>query len=94
MWAKFRVDRTLQGSGATPKSAGVAGGRGGTCSRHFWDLLGSFGIFWDLFGSLRGTHDDVCFAMLCFCYHSFVDCFCGRKRPYEMRGSGRARDLQ
>ena len=37
--------------------------------------LGTFGIFWDLFGSLRGTHDDVCFAMLCFCYHSFVDCF-------------------
>ena len=59
--------------------------RGGNCSTHFWDLL----------GSLRGT-DDVCFAvnLLCFYfYHSFV-CFCSRKRPWDMRPLGRARAPQ
>ena len=90
MWAKFVSIEHCKVPGLRQKVQELQAGGVGLA-------LGTFGIFWDLwdlFGSLRGTHDDVCFAMLCFCYHSFVDCFCGRKRPYEMRGSGRARDLQ
>ena len=66
VWAKFRVDRTLQGSGATPKSAGVAGGRGGTCSRHFWDLLGSFWI----------VKRDTWWCLLCYAL-LLLSFFCG-----------------
>ena len=39
--------------------------RGGNCSAHFWDLL----------GSLRGTHDDVCFASICFASIFFASIF-------------------
>ena len=101
--SKCYVDWTWQGSGATPKSAGVAGEIGLMPVQHWylragWELLcallGSFGIvkkdtWWCLLCFYL-----LCFYFLCFYfYHSFV-CFCSRKRPWDMRPLGRARAPQ
>ena len=93
--SKCYVDWTWQGSGATPKSAGVAGEIGLMPVQH-WYLQAGWELLYALLGSFRIVKRDtwwclLCFYLLCFYfYHSFV-CFCSRKRPWDMRPLGRAR---
>ena len=106
--SKCYVDWTWQGSGATPKSAGVAGEIGLMPVQH-WYLQAGWELLYALLGSFRIVKRDtwwcllcfyllcfylLCFYLLCFYFYHFFVCFCSRKRPWDMRPLGHARAPQ